>query len=501
MLKDLISPEVAKSFIRPFAEWETLINDAKPADVFDLLQEAFIDPELKEFERTGLVKLGAKRMGTTARALNHDLRQSNGQAKKSHRDFARETCAAIEHLIYAQGMFWLWRDSGVWARVQDHEIRRTVADVLEGQADVTDGAVRSVLALVRDEAYSPDTAFDQPSPRQINLKNGTLRYTAGAWVLNEHCRADYLTTQLPVAFDPAATCPRFERFLSEVFEGDADAADKGQAILEMMGYTLLQSCQFEKFAILVGKGSNGKSVLLDVVRSLVGGEQVASVDPGRLNDRVERAHLHGKLANICPELAVGSMLADAQVKAFTSGDLVSAAAKFGQPFDYKPFATFWTGTNHMPHTRDLSHGMFRRALILQFNRQFDGAAREIGLADKLQAELPGILNRSVTALAGVIERGGFTLPASSEAALKAWRTDADQVAQFLEDRCKLEPGSGPVSHAELFRAFGEWCESQRIKHSVTGKVFTQRLEGLGLVADRHSIGGRQQRAFLGVEFV
>lgn len=502
-MSTLVSPAAVKAFVRTRAEWEQALRDAKPDDIFDVASDMHLDPVLKDFERRALTKVAAGLMGVTYRDLARDLKLENDQPKKNHRDYARETLAAFGdgNLVYAQAGFWAWRDTGVWVRVLDHEVRRTAMDCLEGQEAITDGLVRSVVALTRDEAYASDARFDQPADRRINLVNGTLEYAAGAWTLREHRRDDYLTTQLPVAYDPAATCPRFDRFLAEVFEGDQDAADKARVILEMIGYSLVQSCHFEKFAILVGKGSNGKSVLLEVIRSLIGAEQCASVEPARLNDRVERAHLHGKLANIAPELPVGSMLADAQMKAFTSGDSVNAALKYGQPFDYKPFATFWMGTNHLPHTRDLSHGMFRRALIVEFNRQFDGAAREIGLADKLRGELPGILVKAVQAFAGVIERGGFTVPTSCTQALQAWRTDADQVAQFLEDCCKVEIKLGPVSHAELFGAFQGWAQAQNIKHSVSGKAFTSRLEALGLASDRYYIGGKQQRAFLGIDLV
>lgn len=500
-IQNLVSPEAASAFTRTAAQWADAFQAADKDDVFTLATDMHLDPNLKEFERNSLIKLAAKRMGVTYRDLVKDLRQGSGEPKKDHLYFARQTLDFFEagNVLYSQGGFWVWRDAGVWERVLDHEIRRAAVGMLQGQEAVTDGTVRSVVALAKDEAYSAAAHFDQPAPRRINVQNGTLHYQAGAWALRAHDRGDYLTTQLPMSFDPAATCPRFDRFLAEIFEGDADATDKAQVILEMIGYTLTQSCQFEKFILLVGSGSNGKSVLLDVLRSLVGSGQVASVEPGKLGDRVERERLHGKLANICPELPVGAMLADAALKSFTSGDLVSGAAKFGQPFDYKPYATFWTGTNHMPHTRDLSHGMFRRALIVQFNRTFNESTREIGLADKLRDELPGILVKALAAFASVIERGGFTVPASSDAALKAWRTDADQVAQFLEERCKRGAECGPISHAELFMRFRDWADSQGIKHSVTGKAFTARMEALGLPSDRYYVHGQRVRGFIGVE--
>lgn len=50
----------------------------------------------------------------------------------------------------------------------------------------------------------------------------------GEWKLRAHNREDYLTTSVPVVFDPGAVCPRFEQFLQESFQGDEDAEENGK---------------------------------------------------------------------------------------------------------------------------------------------------------------------------------------------------------------------------------------------------------------------------------
>ena len=59
-----------------------------------------------------------------------------------------------------------------------------------------------------------------------------------------------------------------------------------------------------------------------------------------------------KLANLVTEIAEGAVMADAELKAITSGELTTAEHKNKDPFDFQPFSTCWFGTNHMPHTRD-----------------------------------------------------------------------------------------------------------------------------------------------------
>ena len=85
-------------------------------------------------------------------------------------------------------------------------------------------------------------------------------------------------------------------------------------MLDMMGYTLLSTCEYERFNMLVGNGANGKSVLLDILESLLGVANVCAVQPSKLDNSFQRAHLHGKLANLITEVAEGEKMADAQIR-------------------------------------------------------------------------------------------------------------------------------------------------------------------------------------------
>jgi len=286
-----------------------------------------------------------------------------------------------------------------------------------------------------------------------------------------------------VEYDPEARAPRFEQFLEEVFQGDPDAVEKSILICEMIGYTLTTSCEYEKFIFLVGVGANGKSVLLDVIRVLIGPGQVAAVQPDQMDNRFQRAHLCGKLANIVTEIKEGGEIADAALKAITSGELTTAEHKFKKPFDFQPFSTCWFGTNHMPHTRDFSDALFRRALIVEFNRVFREHEQDKQLKRKLAAELPGILNLALEAFAGVIQRGYFTIPTSCARAKEEWRTEADQVAQFIKDCCEVKKDAS-VPSGNLYKAYKNWAEDAGIQRTLNRINFSKRVQRLGGKLDR-----------------
>ena len=174
------------------------------------------------------------------------------------------------------------------------------------------------------------------------------------------------------------------------------------------------------------------------------------------------------------------MIDDASLKGIVSGEPSTVEHKHRDPFEMRPFSTCWFGTNHMPHTRDFSDGLFRRALVVEFNNKFKP---ELGncdplLRDKLMAELPGILNLALNAYAGVVARGCFTLPESCKQARNRWRTEADQVAQFVEDECTTD-AVGRVEPKRLFSAYRQWADECGIHKTLGLRAFADRVEALG----------------------
>ena len=133
----------------------------------------------------------------------------------------------------------------------------------------------------------------------------------------------------------------------------------------------------------------------------------------------------------------------------------------------------------MPHTRDFSPALFRRAIIFRFGRTFATHEQDPNLKDKLMTELPGILNEAIWAYAhAVLGRNGFTEAPSSVEEKKAWRLEVDQVAGFVDECCFSDP-RGIVPIGELFSFYQKWASHQGLKQTLNKKNFRSRLTNLG----------------------
>ena len=403
-----------------------------------------------------------------------------------HLDLARLALDEIgpANVISLEAAVWRWQARGVWTQQDDRAIKQAVQLRLdiEPMIDVTSNLVAGVCDVFKSDIYRPEHAFNRGNPETVNCLNGELELHSGQWQLRPHCREHYRTTQIPVAYDPEADAPMFRAFLEQVFRDDDDRADKIKCALQLMGYTLMSHARHERFAMLIGGGANGKSVLLAVLEGLLGSKNVAGVQPANFDNRFQRAHLHQKLANIVTELKQGEVIADAELKAITSGEPATVEHKHKNPFVMRPFATCWFGTNHMPHTRDFSEALFRRATILKFNRTFNKEEQDPQLKEKLLTELAGILKMCLNAYARALVEG-FTEPQSSEEAKKEWRLEADQVALFVDDSCQRDRDARTPA-GDVFEAYRAWASQNGISKIMSQKGLRDRLTRLGFGAER-----------------
>jgi putative DNA primase/helicase len=468
------------------ADFEELVAEAKrlTAEDTDAIAEvASMAAKLKPVPRETVLKTlkAATGMSLTVLRQQASAADDDDGGGDDQLALARRTIETIgsENIIFADAVFWMWDGTkGVWVRCDDKAVKQIAQGVVvDAGQEVTSALINGVTEVLSNTIYVDGHEFNLGNPETVNCPNGELELVGGKWVLQKHRRELYRTTQIPVGYDAAADAPLFRAFLGQVFRDDDDKDDKVQAVLELMGYTLMSHARHEMFVMLIGSGANGKSVLLAVLEALCGAENTAGVQPANFDRSFQRAHLHMKLANIVTEINQGEVMADAELKGIVSGEASTVEHKFKNPFTMRPFATCWFGTNHMPHTRDNSNAIFRRAMILTFNRTFVKGEQDPQLKDKLITELPGILKLCLAAYAKALQ-DGFTRPASSEAAKNEWKLETDQVAQFVEEACTRETDSREKS-SEVFKHYKSWVELNGIKLAVTHKTLRDRLTHLG----------------------
>jgi putative DNA primase/helicase len=314
-------------------------------------------------------------------------------------------------------------------------------------------------------------------PYQLGVPNGVVDLRTGT--LRPGHPEDGMTLQAGAAYDPTATCPRWERFIAEIFAGNNDLT---HFVQRAIGYSMTGITSEQVLFLLYGTGSNGKGTLTNTLKRVLG--DYAWNMPFATIEMKDRSAIPNDLAAlvsrrfvIASETNDGSRLNEARIKALTGCDPITARFLHGEFFTFEPVGKFWLSVNHRPIVRDDSYGFWRRIRLIPFSQRFDV---NLALADALQAEGPGILAWCVR---GCLDwqRDGLHPPAIVTAATREYEEDSDPLAGFLAEACKLEPDS-EVGAKDLFEHYRRWTEGhgltdrERLSATMFGRKLGERLQ-------------------------
>ena len=309
-----------------------------------------------------------------------------------------------------------------------------------------------VLGYIQGATFTDRQEFDRDLSL-IGLKNGIYSLTTDQFT--EYDPLNKITIQLPVEYNPNATCPNFLKFLNEVLPDETDR----QAIIEFVGYCFYRSYPIQKAFMLVGEGSNGKSTLLLVLKALLGSDNITSRSLHDLEEnRFAMAGLYGKLANVFPDLPTRTLTNTTAFKMLTGGDPLTAEKKFREGFNYINSAKLIFSTNQIPVSQDDTSAFYRRWVIINFPNKFEGDQCDPNILVRVTTpeELSGIFNLAVKALGDLMGRGAFINDRKTSEIADEYIRRSDSVQAFIKD-CVESSTDSRVKKQEVYTTYLAYC--------------------------------------------
>jgi len=349
--------------------------------------------------------------------------------------------------------------------------RHATASESRGKIDAMIALARSMVPIAPDDL--------DVRPWLLNALNGTVDLRTGE--LREHRREDLITKLAPVEYDPNAEAPRFARFLLEIFGGDEDLISFVQ---RFAGYSLTGSTEERAFAILHGRGKNGKTTLVELLEDVMGDYATTTDAETILAKRYQGvgndvAALKGARFVATAEVEQGRALAESKVKSLTGSDTVTARFLYAEPFSFKPEFKLWLSTNNKPVIRGTDDAIWDRIRLIPFTQRFEGAAADPRLPEKLRAEAAGVLAWMVQ---GCVQwqRDGLGEPDKVVAATEGYRVEMDALAAFIDEDCIVRPDTW-CKFSDLYAAYTRWCEESN-EHPEKKRRFADSLTERGFAA-------------------
>ncbi len=298
----------------------------------------------------------------------------------------------------------------------------------------------------------------------IVLNNGMIKVSDvlfGGVDLKPAEKGFFNRTVLPFNYIEDADCPLWMKFLDDCFLGEIDQKRECQ---KMFGYLLTNSNIYQKIFVLRGATRSGKGTMMNVLKGMIGPENIGTPSLLSLDSRFALEPLYDKPLIIVPEAneqdsrkVTGSMVD--LLKGISGGDTMDVERK-GKPFlsNVQIPGRFVMQCNRFPNFKDPSGALLRRLQVLVFKQSFAGKEDE-KLTEKLLEELAGIFN---WALEGLLmlqrEDNGFKNTNSMKAELTTIKEITQPVVTFLEESVEKDP-DGFLPYAYLYeKAYKAWCE-------------------------------------------
>ena len=287
----------------------------------------------------------------------------------------------------------------------------------------------------------------------------------------------------PFPYSEDARYPMWKQFLNEVMPDE----DEQRCLQEFFGMCFLDrdKLSVEKLAIFVGTGSNGKSVVFDVIKSIIGKERVSYLSPDQLANKNEVVSTIGKKLNFAPDIRKGASF-DSALKALSSGQEVAGWKLYSGTAVVKcPPLVF--ALNEMPRFRDTTSAFFRRVMLFSFDITIPQDRQDRSLASRIVTkESSGVFRWMMEGLQRLRSNGGeFTYCEKMERNLEALKrrvqNEENPVLKYLDIAgwSIEEQWSGQsyskVTATSIFEGMGG---------RISKGMITRELDSLGVKRDR-----------------
>jgi putative DNA primase/helicase len=400
-----------------------------------------------------------------------------------------------DQFIWVSGLDWLGWDARRWATTTDVEVTEAVRNyALDkftesvklmrsgqlGNAKVVDGwrsllsasRMRAVLTLARGivERKADDLDGD---PDLLNTPAGVVDLRSGG--LQPHDPTLLITKITSGSYRPGFTHLDWEKALEALPEAERDwlKVRIGQGIT---GHRTPNGVM----PMFQGSGENGKSLMTTdgLVPTL--GDYASMASPKLFQaskgseHSTERAELRGKRLLIAEELIEGRSIDITALKQIQDVGQITARYIRQDNFKFRASHSLFTTTNYVPVVAETDHGTWRRLALLKFPYTFRKPGEPLTSdTDRrgdptLKARIEHNTDRHHDAIVTWAVEGAIRwyadpatslLPTSTiEADTRAWRTDADRILGFWDERLTEDPAYCILA-TELLEEFNHWLGS------------------------------------------
>lgn len=246
-------------------------------------------------------------------------------------------------------------------------------------------------------------------------------------------------------------------------------------IQEMVGLCLFPlTRKTRKCFILLGEGSNGKSIILNTLNKIIPSYLKTSLSMSNYNDKFRAAMLKGKTVNINTDDETDKLESVGAFKKAISHEHITVEHKNKDPHEILVNLTHISSFNRLPELKETSDAFFNRLVIIPFSKTFgteeeflekkvDGIANP-NLENMISNELDTIIAWGIEGLYRIIDNK-YKLSENelTKISKREYLETADTVIQWIREcivRHEELPNPKCLKTSHMYKAYVSWANNE-----------------------------------------
>ena len=307
----------------------------------------------------------------------------------------------------------------------------------------------------------------------LGCNNGVVDFEKNVFRPGDN--ADYITKSTKLDYIPVSKISQeIKDEINEFMRTLFPVPDLLEYMWQMLASCLVGNNKNQSFHIFTGVGSNGKSLLMKLMKYVLG-EYYGVVPLGVVTDK------RSKIGSVSPEIfqligtrlavinepSAGDKINEGPMKALTGGDDIQARALFKSSVTFTPSFKLAVCTNVLFDIDATDEGTWRRIKVVPFLSHFadnpDPAneydfKKDMNLEDKM---LKNWVEPFLSMLVEVAFKTGGLVQTKCElvdSKSKEYRNNQDHIMNFIDEKIKEAPGE-KIKKGELAREFEDWFKT------------------------------------------
>lgn len=301
-----------------------------------------------------------------------------------------------------------------------------------------------------------------------------------------------ITNKIPYDYNPTAYSEICDKTLNKLACQD----NRIRMLLEeCIGYCFYRRNELRKSIILTGEKENGKSTFLAMLETLLGQENVTSLDLKELGERFKTAQLFGKLANIGDDIGDEFIPNPSIFKKLSSGNPVNVEFKGEDAFDFSSYAKLIFSANDIPRIKDKSGAVLSRLVIIPFNARFsvDDPDFDPYIKYKLVTSdvMEYLIQIGIQGLKRILANQRFTESEKVQKALNEYEENNNPIILFFKE----DPKVANESTTSVYQAYYGFCVANNFQPMSNIEFSKQVKKYFNVEIINKSIQGKKYRIF------